>query len=117
MNVSSNAVKCTLSGGHINIVADSDPEHGYRILASNNGIGIAKRNITYVLTTFGRVADSTIHTFEGTDLGLSITKSLTELHGGSLDLSSKLGVGIQISIALPTHRKAPNKPQLHDSAN
>ena len=113
----SNAVKLTPSGGHIDIVADFDPKQGYRISASDNGIGIVKSHIAYVLIPFGRVANSTIHTLEGTSLGLSTAKSLTELHGGSLDFSSKLGVSTQIFIVLPTHRNAPYKPQLHDSAD
>jgi signal transduction histidine kinase len=91
----------------IDIVADFDPKQGYRISASDNYIGIVK----------SRVANNTFHTLEGSRLGLSTAKSFTELHGGSLDFSSKLGVVTQILIVLPTHRKAPYKPQLHDSAN
>ena len=117
INLLSNAVKLTPSGGHIDIVADFDPKQGYRISASDNGIGIVKSHIAYVFIPFGRVANSTIHTLEGTSLGLSTAKSLTELHGGSICFSSKLGVSTQIFIVLPTHRKAPYKPQLHDSAN
>ena len=113
----SNAVTFIPSGGQIDIIAYFDPKHGYRISASDNGIGILKSHIAYVLIPFGRVANSTIHTLEGSGLGLSTTKSLTELHDGSLDFSSKLGVVTQIFIVLQTHRKAPCKPQLHDSAN
>jgi signal transduction histidine kinase len=69
------------------------------------------------LNPFGRVANNTFHTLEGSGLGLSTAKSLSELRGGSLDFSSKLGVVTQIFIVLPAHHKAPYKPQLHDSAN
>lgn len=113
----SNAVTFTPSGGNINIVADFDPKEGYRISISDNGIGIVKSHIAHVLIPFGRVANNSFHTLEGTGLGLSTAKSLAELNSGSLDFSSKLGVGTQIFIVLPTHRKAPYKPQLHDSAN
>jgi signal transduction histidine kinase len=113
----SNAVTFTPSGGHIDIAADFDPKQGYRISASDNGIGIVKIHIAHVLIPFGHVANNTFHTLEGSGLGLSTTKSLTELHGGSLDISRKLGVVTQIFIVLPTHRKAPYKPQLHDSTN
>jgi two-component system cell cycle sensor histidine kinase PleC len=113
----SSAVTFAPSRGHIDIIADFDPKQGYRISASDNGIGIVKSHIAHILILFGLVANNTFYTLEGSVLGLSTTKSLTELHGGSLDISRKLGVVTQIFIVLPTHRKAPYKPQLHDSAN
>ena len=113
----SNVVTFTPSGGHIDVIADFDPKQGYGISTSDNGIGIVKSHIAHVLIPFGHVANNTFHTLEGSGLGLRTAKSLTELHGGSLDFSSKLGVVTQIFIVLPTHRKAPYKPQLHDSAD
>ena len=56
------------------------------------------------LTPFGQVESTLARKFEGTGLGLPLTKSLVEMHGGSFDLHSEPGVGTTVTVRLPAER-------------
>ena len=62
---------------------DCDPGGSLAIAVVDTGIGIAKENIEFVLTPFGQIASSKVRNHESTGLGLPLTKSLVEAHGGS----------------------------------
>ncbi|MCH8926631.1 MAG: hypothetical protein IH924_10960 [Proteobacteria bacterium] len=59
------------------------------------------------LAPFQQVDGELNRKYEGTGLGLPLTKSLVELHGGSLDLQSRLGVGTTVTVRLPEERVVP----------
>ena len=56
------------------------------------------------LSTFGQIDSALNRKYEGTGLGLPLTKALVELHGGRLDLQSELGEGTTVTIHLPAGR-------------
>ena len=70
----------------------------------DTGIGIAPEDIPVALAPFGQIESSFSRKHQGTGLGLPLTKALVELHGGVLDLQSKLGFGTTVTLVFPTER-------------
>lgn len=106
INLLSNAVKFTESGGRVTITAGASPQEGYMVKVADTGIGIAPEDIPKVMSSFGQVDGGLNRKFEGTGLGLPLARSLAELHGGELELESKLGVGTALTIRFPKERIA-----------
>ena len=81
-------------------------ENGGRSLirVSDNGIGMAKEDIPTAFHQFGQIDSALNRKYEGTGLGLPLTKALVELHDGELDLQSRLGEGTTVTIRLPAWR-------------
>jgi|GEM_PF-1911811 len=103
LNLLSNAIKFTAAGGQVRITAWCRPGTGCVLQVSDTGKGIALKDIPLVLAPFGQVPDST-RRYQGTGLGLPLSKALIELHSGSLDLQSELGIGTTVTIRLPAER-------------
>jgi signal transduction histidine kinase len=104
LNLVSNAVKFTLSGGHIEIAGRYDPEAGLTLTVSDTGIGIAPDDLARVLAPFEQVDSSFSRSHQGTGLGLPLVKAIIELHGGNLVLQSEVGVGTRVSVTFPPDR-------------
>ncbi len=104
VNLLSNAVKFTPAGGEVTLKAWWREDSGYVFQIIDTGIGIALANIPTALAPFGQVDSDLDRKFEGTGLGLPLTKSLVEMHGGSLDLQSEFGVGTTVTIRFPAER-------------
>jgi signal transduction histidine kinase len=102
LNLLSNAVKFTPEEGSITMQAKMDRSGGILLSVTDTGIGIPEDEIQKALSVFGQVHRSQSH--EGTGLGLPLCKMFTELHGGRMSLSSKVGQGTTVSIALPADR-------------
>jgi signal transduction histidine kinase len=75
------------------------------IRVTDNGIGIAESDLPTALATFGQVDSVLSRQHQGTGLGLPLVRSLAELHGGSLELESRPGVGTEATIRLPSERQ------------
>lgn len=104
LNLVSNAVKFTPAGGQVSVTANVD-DNGFDIVVVDTGIGIPPQDIDRVLLPFEQVRNPLqSDNREGVGLGLSITKSLTELHGGSLNISSNLGKGTVVTVSFPRDR-------------
>jgi cell cycle sensor histidine kinase DivJ len=100
LNVIANAIKFTEAGGWVRVSAQV--EDGYVVFAvADDGIGIAEKDLPKLGRPFVQVNNSYDRNHEGTGLGLSVVKGLARLHGGSLELTSKLGEGTTATIALP----------------
>ncbi|MEE9250063.1 MAG: PAS domain S-box protein [Alphaproteobacteria bacterium] len=104
INLLSNAVKFTPSGGTVTVRAWHRAGDGHVFQVADTGIGIALEDIPKALARFGQIEDQLNRNYEGTGLGLALTKSLVELHGGSLDLQSTLGVGTTVTVRFPEER-------------
>ncbi len=103
INLLSNAVKFTDDGGKVSVSARR-LESGLAIAVSDNGIGMRASDIPTALAPFGQVDSALERKFEGTGLGLPLSKTLVELHGGTLRIDSELGRGTTITITLPEER-------------
>lgn len=100
LNLLSNALKFTEPGGSVVINAR---HFGDRICLNviDTGIGMAPEDIPRALSPFSQVDNGLSRKFEGTGLGLPISRSLVELHGGSLRIDSRPKVGTTIAVELP----------------
>jgi signal transduction histidine kinase len=107
LNLLSNAIKFTPRGGRIRISATAEARDGFVFTVSDTGIGIASADIERVLQPFGQVDSALSRRSEGAGLGLPLTKSLVELHGGSLRIDSELGGGTTVTVRLPGRRIIP----------
>ena len=70
----------------------------------DTGIGIALNDIPKALSQFGQVESAFSRQRHGTGLGIPLTKALVEMHGGSLDLQSEVGVGTTVTVRVPAKR-------------
>ncbi len=99
-NILDNAIKYSKDAPIINIETEVK-EGAFVLKISDQGIGISKENIDFIFDKFYRVSQGNLHATKGFGLGLSYVKMITELHGGSISLKSKLGKGSQVEIRLP----------------
>lgn len=102
LNLLSNAVKFTKPGGEVRCQAWSDVANGALVVAvKDTGIGIAPKDISKVMTPFGQVDSALSRKYEGTGLGLPLTKKFVESMGGKFEITSELDVGTTITITIP----------------
>lgn len=104
VNLLSNAIKFTDRGGKVTFRAACGPDSGFLFEIADTGIGIAAEDIPKALSQFGQVDSDLNRKYEGTGLGLPLTKALVDLHGGSMDLQSEVGVGTTVLVRLPATR-------------
>jgi PAS domain S-box-containing protein len=103
LNFLSNAVKFTPEGGRAKIAARLTAE-GFSISVIDTGIGMTPEQIKVALSAFGQVDSKLARKHEGTGLGLPICRSLLELHGGSLTVTSRPNVGTTMTALFPLSR-------------
>ncbi|WP_207461494.1 ATP-binding protein [Azospirillum sp. SYSU D00513] len=106
LNLVSNAIKFTESGGTIRVGADRTGDGGFRITVADTGIGIAPEHTRQVFEPFFQVESASTRRFSGTGLGLSISLAIVNLHEGTLTLDSPSGKGTVATVMLPERRKA-----------
>ncbi len=105
LNLLSNAVKLTRPGGRVSVTSGLDAEGRLWMSVSDTGIGIPEDALERVLEPFRQASSATLtREFEGTGLGLTISKNLMEMHGGALAIESRLGVGTKVTISFPADR-------------
>ena len=103
LNLLSNAVKFTPAGGRVGVAIGQDAE-GIWMKVEDTGIGIAPEHIERAMAPFQQVDSDLNRRYEGTGLGLTITTSLVQLHGGKFELESTLGEGTTATVRLPLWR-------------
>ena len=104
INLLSNAVKFTPEDGTVEVFAGERDDGRFELVVKDTGIGISADNMAHVMAPFGQVDSRLARRYEGTGLGLPLTKSLVELHGGVIDIESEVNVGTTIIISLPKER-------------
>ena len=104
LNLLSNAVKFTEAGGNVTLSASMTKDGDMLVSVSDTGIGMNEKEVDTAVSQFGQVDSSLSRKEEGTGLGLPLTQSLVELHGGALTVSSKKGEGTTVSIRFPSDR-------------
>lgn len=109
-NLLTNAIKFTPEGGHVDLSVYMDDFQRMCIRVQDSGIGIAPEDIPVALAPFGQIESALSRKNQGTGLGLPLTKALVELHGGVLDLQSKLGTGTVITLIFPAERVVAKTP-------
>ncbi len=99
-NLLSNAVKFTPAGGCVKVSAVRDG-HFIEITVADTGMGIKADDIPKLFQSFTQLESVYIKKFEGTGLGLALTRQLVELHGGRIWVKSEFGAGSRFIFTLP----------------
>jgi signal transduction histidine kinase len=101
LNLLSNAIKFTADGGRIAVSARVEDTNRVRVAVSDSGIGIAPADQAKLFREFVQLDASNSRRYEGTGLGLALSKRLVELHGGAMGVESELGKGSTFWFTLP----------------
>jgi PAS domain S-box-containing protein len=100
-NLLSNAIKFTDEGGKVTLKYWNNGDNGYVFEVSDTGVGLAPEDIPKAFAPFSQVDNRLNRKHEGTGIGLPLTKSIVELHGGTLELESELGAGTTVTVTFP----------------
>ena len=109
LNLLSNAVKFTRPGGRVGVraeIAGAD----LVLTVSDTGVGIAAEDLPRLGAPFFQVRSAYDRPYDGTGLGLSVVKGLAELHGGSMEIASRPGLGTRVTIRLPREGARDGRP-------
>ncbi len=103
LNLMSNSIKFTGDGGKITVTAK---RKGANVIVSikDNGIGISKADLRRLCRPFEQVQNQFTKSHKGSGLGLAISRSLAEMHQGSLEINSKLKVGTTVTLTIPANQ-------------
>lgn len=104
LNLLSNAVKFTHEKGKVTLTALINNKGDMVFIIEDNGIGIESDHIELVLKRFAQAGNPLNRKHQGTGLGLPLTKSLVELHGGELILESQKNIGTKVTVTFPKDR-------------
>lgn len=100
LNLLSNSIKFTDKGGRI-FIDMRDMNDRVAISVKDTGIGIPKDKLRIIFDRFGQVDKTLSRHREGSGIGLSLVKTIVEMHGGTIKISSVEGEGTEITIELP----------------
>jgi signal transduction histidine kinase len=101
LNLLSNAVKFTEPGGTITVRAAAAAGGTRVIEVADSGIGMSASDIPIALSAFGQIDSRLARRYDGTGLGLPLSKAIVELHGGTIAIDSTPGKGTRLMITLP----------------
>jgi len=120
LNLLSNAIKFTPAKGRVTLRVRKAGAAGVEIAVTDTGVGMTPGQVAKALQPFGQVQSNLEVKDGGTGLGLPLTQSLAELHGGRLAISSEKGKGTTVTVFLPWSADlappAPAKPAASEPA-
>ena len=100
-NLLSNALKFTNDAGNVEIRAASDGANSFKLSVQDSGIGIKPEDMVRLFKEFEQLETGTSRRYDGTGLGLALTRRIVELQGGAIDVQSEAGKGSIFSVTLP----------------
>jgi len=103
-NLISNAVKFTSTGGFIDVSAVRDGDF-IEVTVADTGLGVKEEDIPKLFHPFTQLESVYTKQYEGTGLGLALTRQLVELHGGRVWVKSEFGAGSKFSFTIPLDRE------------
>jgi signal transduction histidine kinase/DNA-binding response OmpR family regulator len=114
-NLLSNAFKFTPKGGAVSIQMGVDADSVLSLVVSDNGIGIPAKVQSRIFKRFYQVDSSQTRAYEGSGLGLALTKELVDLLGGSISVESKEGEGSVFNVQLPAALASKESYVVHEA--
>jgi len=103
LNLLSNAIKFTDEGGRIAIFLNDGNTH-ITLTVEDTGVGIPQDKLEQIFTRFHQVDKTLSRNYEGSGIGLSLVKSMVEMHGGTISVISEQGKGSKFIVTLPVHQ-------------
>lgn len=103
LNLLSNAIKFTDEGGRISIFLN-DGESFITLTVEDTGVGIPQDKLDQIFVRFHQVDKTFSRNYEGSGIGLSLVKSMVEMHGGTISVISTPGKGSKFIISLPVNQ-------------
>jgi two-component system cell cycle sensor histidine kinase PleC len=100
LNLMSNAMKFSKDSGKI-IVSATKSKGNIIVTIKDDGIGISKTDLKKICRPFEQVQNQFTKSHKGSGLGLAISRSLAQMHGGNLDIKSKVKVGTTVTLTIP----------------
>lgn len=116
LNLLSNAIKFTPAGGKV-ILRVWQEAQKVLLQVEDTGIGIAQDELPLLFEKFQQLENTYQRTYEGTGLGLALTKQLVEMHGGSIEVESCVGEGSTFTVMIPSQPEVPVKVPHTDIVN
>lgn len=101
-NVLSNAIKFTRTG-EITVLSDAD-NNNVKLVVTDTGIGIPPEKLNIIFEPFRQASEGSARHFEGTGIGLTITKRFVDLLGGTIKIESEPGKGTSVILTFPVYR-------------
>ena len=105
-NLVSNDIKFTDDGGGVEISAEPLGMRRFKLSVKDNGIGIKPEDIQRLFREFEQLESGASRRYEGTGLGLALTRKIVELQGGVINVESEVGKGSTFSVVLPLTTEA-----------
>ena len=109
INLLSNAFKFTDRKGKIELIFKLEKNQKPIIVVKDTGIGIMEKNLDYIFKRFYQVDSSDTRAYQGSGIGLALCKELIDLHGGHINVLSKINEGTKFIIELPVKNEANQK--------
>ncbi|TLZ65153.1 MAG: PAS domain-containing sensor histidine kinase, partial [Methanobacteriota archaeon] len=100
-NLLSNAVKFTNEQGKVEVTVDAEGADRMKLAVTDNGIGIKKEDFPRLFVAFQQLDSSIARQYQGTGLGLALTKNIVELQRGTIEVESRPGHGSTFTVTLP----------------
>jgi PAS domain S-box-containing protein len=100
-NLLSNAIKFTEEGGVVKIRVEPESAQHFKLVVKDTGIGIKSEDLPRLFQDFEQLESGSSRRYEGSGLGLALTKRLVELQSGTISVESEYGVGTTFSVVLP----------------
>jgi signal transduction histidine kinase/HAMP domain-containing protein len=117
LNLMSNAVKFTEPGGTVTVGARIGENGSLTLCVTDSGIGMSTEDLPIAMAPFGQIDSRLARRYEGTGLGLPLTKAFVELHGGQIAIDSALGKGTTVTVTLPRDTFGNNVPPAAPESN
>jgi len=100
-NLLSNALKFTDDAGEVEISVVSEGSASFRLAVRDSGIGIKAEDMTRLFKEFEQLETGMARRYDGTGLGLALTRKIVEIQGGAIHVQSELGKGSTFTVTLP----------------
>jgi signal transduction histidine kinase len=110
LNLLSNSIKFTPSGGRVEVAAGAE-DSGLAIRVRDTGIGMRAEDIPKAFEPFRQIDNRFIRKYQGTGLGLSLVKAMIEAHAGTIAVESAPGAGTTVTIRFPAERVIQPPPR------
>ncbi len=108
LNLLANSIKFTNPGGKISVAVETE-ENAVKIIIKDTGIGIPKDQLDIIFERFRQIDGTLARDHSGSGIGLSLVKSLVEMHGGSIAVESEMEIGTKFIIKLPLNGNNASK--------